>query len=60
MPVQKQELRRNYIGILGDGIDEQYTAEALAKSHHLMKDFFRDLIASVLIRRGDPDSRYRN
>ena len=59
MPVQKQELRKNYIGILSDGIDEQYAAESLAKSDHLMKELFRGLIASVLIRRRDPDSRSR-
>jgi hypothetical protein len=57
MPVQKQELRKNYIGILSDGIDEQYAAEALTKSHHPMKVFFRGLIASVLVRRENPDSR---
>jgi hypothetical protein len=57
MPVQKQELRKNYIGILSEGIDEQRAAEALAKSHYLMKDFFRGLIAGVLIRRGEPNSR---
>jgi hypothetical protein len=57
MPAQKQELRKNYIGILSDRIDEQCAAEPLAKSHRLMKDFFRGLIASVLIRRGDSESR---
>jgi hypothetical protein len=57
MPVQKQELRKNYIGVLSDGIDEQRAAEALAKSPHLMKDFFRGLIASVLIRLGEPNPR---
>jgi hypothetical protein len=57
MPAQKQELRKNYIGILSDGIDEQRAAEALAKSPHLMKDFFRGLIASVLIRPGEPNPR---
>ena len=53
MPVQKQESRKNYI----EGIDEQYTVAELAKSHHPMKDILRGLIASVLVRRGAPDSR---
>jgi len=62
MPMQKQEVRKNYIGILSDdideyGIDEQCAAETLAKSPHLTKEFFRGLIASVLIRRGGPNSR---
>jgi hypothetical protein len=60
MPVQKQELRKNYIGILSDGIDEQYAIESLAKSQYLAKDFFRGLIARVLIRRENPDSRPRH
>jgi hypothetical protein len=57
MPVQKQELRKNYIGVLSEGIDEQYAAAELAKFHHPMKDILRGLIASVLIRRGEPNSR---
>jgi hypothetical protein len=55
--MQKQELRKNYISVLSDGIDEQRAAEALAQSPHQMKDFFRGLIASILIRRGEPTSR---
>jgi hypothetical protein len=57
MPVQKQELRKNYIGALSEGIDDQCAAAELAKFHHPMKDILRGLIASVLIRRGAPDSR---
>ena len=57
MPMQKQELRKNYIGVLSEGIDEQYAAAELAKLHHPMKDILRGLIASVLIRRGEPNSR---
>jgi hypothetical protein len=53
MPVQKQELRKNYI----EGIDEQCAVAELAKSHHPMKDILRGLIASVLIRRGEPNAR---
>jgi hypothetical protein len=57
MPAQKQELRKNYIDILSERIDEQCATEPVAKSHRLMKDFFRGLIASVLIRRGNSESR---
>ena len=57
MPVQKQELRKNYIGILSDRIDEQCATEPRAKYPLLMRDFLRGLMASVFVRRGDPDSR---
>jgi hypothetical protein len=57
MPVQKQEVRKNYIGALSEGIDEQCAAAELAKTHHPMKDILRGLIASVLIRRGAPNAR---
>jgi hypothetical protein len=55
--MQKQELRKNYIGVLSEGIDEQYAAAELTKSHHPMKDILRGLVASVLIRRGEPNAR---
>ncbi len=57
MPVQKQESRKNYIGALSEGIDEQCAATELAKSRHPMKDILRGLIASVLVRRGTPKAR---
>jgi hypothetical protein len=57
MPVQKQEVRKNYIGALSEGIDEQCAAAELAKFHHPMKDILRGLIAGVLVRRGAPNAR---
>jgi hypothetical protein len=55
--MQKQELRKNYIGILSERIDEQCTTEPRAKYPLLMKGFLRGLMASVFVRRGNPDSR---
>jgi hypothetical protein len=54
--MQKQELRKNYIGILSDRVDEQCT-EPRAKYPLPMRDFLRSLMASVFVHRGDPDSR---
>jgi hypothetical protein len=56
MPVQKQEVRKNYIGTVSEGIDEQCAAAELAKSHHPMKAILRGLIASLLVRRGGPNA----
>ena len=55
--MQKQELRKNYIGILSDRVDEQCATEPRAKYPLPMRDFLRGLMASVFVRRGDPDSR---
>ncbi len=57
MPVQKQDLRKNYIGVLREEIDEQSAAAELANSRHPMKAILRALIANVLIRRGAPNAR---
>lgn len=53
MPAQERELRRNYIGILSDKIEEQRTIESLAKSDRRMKDYLLGLMAAVLNHRGD-------
>jgi hypothetical protein len=53
MPAQKRELRKNYIGILSDKIEEQRAIESLPKSDRLMKDYFRELMAVILNRQGD-------
>ena len=48
MPAQERELRRNYIGILSDKIEEQRTVESLAKSDGRMKDYLRGLMTAML------------
>jgi hypothetical protein len=48
MPAQERELRRNYIGILSDKIEEQRTVESLAKSDGRMKDYLLDLMTAEL------------
>ncbi len=53
MPAQMQERRKNYIGILTDGVEEPGTTQSPAKSSHRMKDFFLGLLAALLHRRGD-------
>jgi hypothetical protein len=53
MPAQKRELRKNYIGILSDKIEEQRAIESPPKSDRLMKDYFLELMAVMLNRRGD-------
>jgi hypothetical protein len=54
MPAQKRELRKNYIGVVIDRIEEQRAAESQLKSDRLVKDYFLGLIAAVLNRQGDP------
>ncbi len=48
MPAQERELRKNYIGILSDKIEEQRTVESLAKSEGRMKDYLLDLMTAML------------
>jgi hypothetical protein len=52
MPAQEQELRKNYIGILSDTIEDQCAAESLAKPDRPMKDYLLGLMAAVLRRPG--------
>lgn len=56
MPAQQQNLRKNYIGIVNDRIAEQHAVESLAKSGHLLRDYFLALMAAVLKRRGETRS----
>jgi hypothetical protein len=53
MPAQERELRRNYIGIVSDKIEEQGTKEFLVKPDRVMKDYFLGLMSAMLNRRGD-------
>jgi len=53
MAAQQRELRRNYIGLVSDKADEQRAFELSAKSHQLVKDYLRSLIAVVRNRTGD-------
>jgi HD superfamily phosphohydrolase YqeK len=55
MPAQKRQLRKNYIGIVSDKIEEQRAVESLAKSDRLLKDYLRGLMTAVL--NGDDDAR---
>jgi hypothetical protein len=50
MPAQR-DLRKNYIGIVNDRVAEQRAVESLAKSGHLVRDYFLALMAAVLKRR---------
>jgi hypothetical protein len=53
MPAQQQKLKKNYIGIQSDRIEEQRAAVSPAKSDRLVKAYFPGLIAAVLNRHGD-------
>jgi len=52
MPAQERELRKNYIGILSDKVEEQRTVESLAKSEGRMKDYLLGLMIAMLNHRG--------
>jgi hypothetical protein len=51
MPAQQWEMRKNYIGLISDRIDEQRAIESLARSHDLMKNYLRRLMSGVLKQR---------
>ncbi len=53
MQAQRRELKKNYIGILSDGSEDQRTAEPQPKSGRPVKDYVRGLIAAVLNRDGE-------
>jgi hypothetical protein len=52
MPAQERELRKNYIGILSDKVEEQRTVESLAKSEGCMKDYLLGPMTAMLNHRG--------
>jgi hypothetical protein len=52
MHVQEQEVRRNYIGIVCDGTEEQRAVEQLSQSAPFMRDYLRGLLAALFSRRG--------
>jgi hypothetical protein len=52
MPAQKREVKRNYIGLVGDESEQQCAAEARPKSGRPAKDYIGRLVAAMLERRG--------
>jgi hypothetical protein len=48
MQAQEGESRKNYIGIVSDGIEQRRTVEPSAKSDRPMKDYLVRLMALVL------------
>ena len=50
MPAQNQELRKNYIGIISDKVEEQHLVESAQKSDHRFKNYFLSLMARILNR----------
>lgn len=50
MPARDQEMRKNYIGILNDTVEEQRVLEATPISHRRFKDYFLGLMARILKR----------
>ncbi|WP_291684519.1 hypothetical protein [Bradyrhizobium sp.] len=55
MPAQQRELKKNYIGIVSDALDEQRAVASLAKSDNLTKKYLLGLMAAVFNR--DADAR---
>jgi hypothetical protein len=53
MQAQERELRRNYIGIVSDQIEEQRAVDSLQKSDRLMSNYLLRQIAAMLNHRGD-------
>jgi len=56
MPAQQQNLRKNYIGIVDDGVAEQRAVESLATSGHFVKEYLLALMAAALKRRHETRS----
>jgi hypothetical protein len=52
MPAQQRELKKNYIGILSDKLEDLRPADPPANSGRLMKDYLLGLVAAVLNRHG--------
>jgi hypothetical protein len=50
MPAQEREIRKNYIGILNDKVEEQRAADTTPMSNHRFKDYFLGLMARILNR----------
>jgi len=53
MPAQQRELKKNYIGIVSDELEDRRAADSPAKSDLRMKDYLRGLVAAVLNRQDD-------
>jgi outer membrane lipopolysaccharide assembly protein LptE/RlpB len=51
MRAQQRQLRKNYIGVVSDSLDEQNAIELRTKSEHRVKDYLSRLVAVVLKRR---------
>jgi hypothetical protein len=51
MRAQQRELRKNYISVVSDKLDDQCAVELQAKSDHRVKDYVFRLMAVVLNRR---------
>jgi len=52
MPAQKHELKRNYIGLVGDESEKQGAAQARPDSGGPTRDYIGRLVAAMLERRG--------
>ena len=53
MPAQQRELKKNYIGIVSDTIDEQRPVASPEKSDRLTKKYLLGLMAAVFHRNAD-------
>jgi hypothetical protein len=48
MPVQRQDARKNYIGILNDTTEDEWVAEGAAPSRSRVMSYLAGLLAAVL------------
>ncbi|MBR1122013.1 hypothetical protein JQ628_10855 [Bradyrhizobium lablabi] len=48
MPAQKRETKRNYIGLLSDEAEQQFSAKTQPQGGPPMKDYLRVLLAAML------------
>jgi hypothetical protein len=53
MPAQQREMKKNYIGLVNDKIEQQRGKEPPARPGRPLKDYILGLLDAVLDRHGD-------
>ncbi|HMH99415.1 MAG TPA: hypothetical protein VK577_23035 [Bradyrhizobium sp.] len=53
MSTQKRELRKNYIGLVSEELEEQRAAEVQSVTDRRMQEYVRGMMATILSRRNE-------
>ena len=53
MSTQKRELRKNYIGLVSEELEEQRAAEVQSVTDRRMQEYVRGMMATILSRRSE-------